>query len=503
MENGSIQLPFGFVPDKSPGGEIQFNLPLNHKKDLLFGKLPFITNLNDPAIDDVIKNGNIDNIALQKYLLATGLLEDSIQENLEMIVTDGEFNNSSVRRALDLKYPSVMKKPTSLEYIFKDRAKFDVQNPVIGSLYNQLKNTEDKKKEKQIKRVLANAPSIKDIDISKRLKDLRDFNDQRRNNDDDGDDNDDRGNNSVNRSNNNSGLPPPPLPPIALSSTPSSSRNVFPPTPPASRREESSSSSSSSSSLTPTQRFLLRPAEREAEAIADNQEGPSAVRQRVTASDTVRRIFPDSKKILEEIIEEPTIDDDDDDDDNDVTLQTLSKGELPKELKFFSGGKTEIGTLRTNAINNVGVLNNSNADFLEFLSSDIGRNLMIRTKLKIHIETGQLFHDNQIAGESIFNFLRNQEDITKKLLKVNIAITDDFDYYVREILSNVTDDTNDLNSNSTSKFLFYHFNTLRQAQGKTFDKIRHSIISDDTVALEEIQNKNWQYFIQTLLENFK
>ena len=146
MENGSIQLPFGFVSDKDSGGEIQFNLPLNYKKDLLFRKLPFITNLNDAAIDDVIKNGNVNKLALQKYLLATGLFEDSIQENLEMIVTDGEFNNASVRRALDLKYPSVMKKPTPLEYIFKDRAKFDVQNPVIGSLYNQIKNNKDKRK---------------------------------------------------------------------------------------------------------------------------------------------------------------------------------------------------------------------------------------------------------------------------------------------------------------------------------------------------------------------
>ena len=105
---------------------------------------------------------------------------------------------------------------------------------------------------------------------------------------------------------------------------------------------------------------------------------------------------------------------------------------MPKELKFFSGGKAEIDTLRANVINNVGVLNNSNAEFLDFLSSDIGRNLMITNKLKIHIETGQIFHDNQITGESIFNFLRNQEDITKKLLKINIAITDDFDYYVRK-----------------------------------------------------------------------
>ena len=503
MENGSIQLPFGFVPDKNPGGEIQFNLPLNYKKDLLFTKLPLAANLNDPAIDDVIKNGNVDKLAVQKYLLATGLLEDTIQENLEMIVNDGEFNNTSVRRALDLKYPSVMKKPTPLEYIFKDRAKFDVQNPIVGSLYNQLKKTQDKINEKQYLKQISTAPNIKDLELGNRLKELRDFNDQRRNKNDDDDNNDDdndRGNN--NNSGNNSGLPPPaPLPPL---STPSSSRNAFPPTPPTTVRKEDerrpSSSSSSSSSLTPTQRFLLRP-EREAEAIAESTAGPS--RQRVTvASDAVRKLFPDSKKILQDISEEPTIIDDDDVDDvnDNATLQSLSKGELPKELKFFSGGKAEIDTLRANVINNVGVLNNSNAEFLDFLSSDIGRNLMITNKLKIHIETGQIFHDNQITGESIFNFLRNQEDITKKLLKINIAITDDFDYYVREVLSNVTDDTNDLNSNSTSKFLFYHFNTLRQSQGKNFYKIRHSIISDDTFVLEEIQNKNWQYFITTLLE---
>ena len=421
MENGSIQLPFGFVPDKNPGGEIQFNLPLNYKKDLLFTKLPFAANLNDPAIDDVIKNGNVDKLAMQKYLLATGLLEDTVQENLEMIVNDGEFNNTSVRRALDLKYPSVMKKPTLLEYIFKDRAKFDVQNPIVGSLYNQLKKTQDKINEKQQLKQISTAPNIKDLEFGNRLKELRDFNDQRRNKnyDDNNNDDNDRGDNSANRGN-NSGLPPPaPLPPLLASSTPSSSRNAFPPTPPttARREDERPSSSSSSSSLTPTQDISEEP------AIID-------------------------------------VDDDDDDVNDNATLQSLSKGELPKELKFFSGGKAEIDTLRANVINNVGILNNSNAEFLDFLSSDIGRNLMITNKLKIHIETGQIFHDNQITGESIFNFLRNQEDITKKLLKINIAITDDFDYYVREVLSNVTDNTNDLNSNSTSKFLFYHFNTL-------------------------------------------
>ena len=60
--------------------------------------------------------------------------------------------------------------------------------------------------------------------------------------------------------------------------------------------------------------------------------------------------------------------------------------------------------------------------------------------MEIHIESGQIFIDNQITGESLYNFLRAQQDITKKILKVNVAITDDFDYYVKEVLANITDD---------------------------------------------------------------
>ena len=62
-----------------------------------------------------------------------------------------------------------------------------------------------------------------------------------------------------------------------------------------------------------------------------------------------------------------------------------------------------------------------------------------------------------------------------------------------------TDDRYDMNSNSTSQFLFYNFITFRQAQGKSFLEIRHSVIADDDYALENLQNKNCQYFVETLL----
>ena len=93
MDGSNIQLPFGYVRDESEGGELQFNLPFNFKKDILSDRLPYFAHLHKPAIDNVIKGGKVDDIALQKYLLATGLMQDTIQENLYVVVTDGDFKN--------------------------------------------------------------------------------------------------------------------------------------------------------------------------------------------------------------------------------------------------------------------------------------------------------------------------------------------------------------------------------------------------------------------------
>ena len=134
MESGSIQLPYGFVRDKNPGGELHFDLQQNFRKELLFEKQPYVAHLENPTINDVVKGGKVDSLMQQTFLLATDLLEDSIQENLDMIVTENSFNNASIRQALDTKFPSVMKKPNPVEVMFKDKSRFDVQNPVVGSL---------------------------------------------------------------------------------------------------------------------------------------------------------------------------------------------------------------------------------------------------------------------------------------------------------------------------------------------------------------------------------
>ena len=110
-----------------------------------------------------------------------------------MIVIDGGFNDAFIRLVLDMRFPSVMKKPNTIEVMFKDKSKFDVQNHVVGSLITQVVDSNNK--EKEILRALDQASSIKDLDIEKRFCDLKNFNEGRNNDDDD-----DNNNNNIGQS---------------------------------------------------------------------------------------------------------------------------------------------------------------------------------------------------------------------------------------------------------------------------------------------------------------
>ena len=150
----------------------------------------------------------VDNLELQKYLLATGLLQDSIQQSLDMIVTDGGFNNAEVRRELDLKYPTIMNKRNPVDVVFKDKAKFDVQNPIIDSLVAQVQ--ENKTNEKVILNQLNVAPSTKNIEPAERLAKLRGETNNNNNN------NNSNNNKSNNNNDNNKKKFPPFLLPLRL-----------------------------------------------------------------------------------------------------------------------------------------------------------------------------------------------------------------------------------------------------------------------------------------------
>ena len=171
-----IQLPLGIVRDKSNEKSIKLNLPPSFRKDVLFYQLPYLGHLENPAIVDIVKNGIVDDLSLQKYLLVTGLLKDNIQDSFDMIVsTDGKLSNAVVRRQLHRKFPSDMRKTSPIDVVFKNKAKFDTQNPIIGTLSTQIEAGK-LSQEKQVKNQLETAPSIKDLKVAEPLKGLRDFN---------------------------------------------------------------------------------------------------------------------------------------------------------------------------------------------------------------------------------------------------------------------------------------------------------------------------------------
>ena len=243
---------------------LHFNLPPNYKTNILFKQFPYLSHVKSPTLNKIIKNVIVDDVELQKYLLATGLLPDSIQQSLDMVVTDGFFNNAAVRRELDQKYPTLMKKSNPVNVIFKGKVHFDVQIPISGSLAAQVD-------EKTIFEQIKKAPSTNDVTISERLEKLKKFN--KNNDDDDNDDDDDDGNGARPR------LPTPP------SFTPKN--NDF-----------DSEFDSDHKTLTPTQQFLLDKPQKQklAVAVGGNQAVAAQPQEKTTPKKV--KFFDDLAKIF-------------------------------------------------------------------------------------------------------------------------------------------------------------------------------------------------------------
>ena len=195
------------------------------------------------------------------------------------------------------------------------------------------------------------APSIKDLDIEKSFRELKNFNEGRNNDDNDDDDDDDDNNTGQSPGGN--------LPPLQH---PSSS----------SRRDEPSLSPTLPiwpvAPLNATQRFLLYP-QKVAEAIG--QELIPTRPQKITLSDKIKKIFPNFCRIIDTIEEEPLSSFSEDfADETDVlsTIKDLNNDELPFELKFFLGDEEDIlKKLIETAKQHVRVLNDSNEVFFKLL----------------------------------------------------------------------------------------------------------------------------------------
>ena len=72
---------------------------------------------------------------------------------------------------------------------------------------------------------------------------------------------------------------------------------------------------------------------------------------------------------------------------------------------------------------------------------------MRENKIKIHIETGNLFFDNENFNESIYDFLLAQLNTTKKLIPIEFKNSDKYENYVIEyfdVIKSKIDDKYDM-----------------------------------------------------------
>ena len=121
--------------------------------------------------------------------------------------------------------------------------------------------------------------------------------------------------------------------------------------------------------------------------------------------------------------------------------------------------------------------------------------ILENNNLKIHIETGNIYDKNEDTNESIFEFIKNQQDVSKGIINYNLSFEGNFkDYFnwIKNDYDSYEKTKFDLLTLKNTKYLVYRFTDMLKSTGQPIIKIRHSKVTDDYLAAEEIQNQYWQ-----------
>ena len=90
----------------------------------------------------------------------------------------------------------------------------------------------------------------------------------------------------------------------------------------------------------------------------------------------------------------------------------FGEASVPHKLEFFYGGINENFTQACYFLSP----NNGNREFIAFLVSDKGQNIMTNNNLSIHVESGNIFYQNFNTNENFYHFLIAQQDETKAII---------------------------------------------------------------------------------------
>ena len=107
------------------------------------------------------------------------------------------------------------------------------------------------------------------------------------------------------------------------------------------------------------------------------------------------------------------------------------KSEATFEFEFFSSGKNSKFDYFVKKFG----LTNENINFIDFLQSEYCKEILQNNGLKIHIETGNIYYDNKDTNESIFEFIQNQQNTSKGIIRYDFKFDRNFREYFKWILN--------------------------------------------------------------------
>ena len=546
-----IQIPFGYRKKSNP---LQFTTSKSNYENRLLENVGYIKNVDDPKIKNNLLNAIKSREDLQKYILANSDVGYDLQEDINAITSgDEKFNNAAVRRALDLKNNDLFRNPQPITLLFHDIERFHQQNPIIGKLATQI-NVPKLSNRDEIRRKLLEG----DIrQIENRLFNLR--NDNNTNTFPIGGNNNNNG--SINRggdddSDDSDGDDPPPPasgsrigalrekiavedpafkkkePERDLQDTfnklrfgrpipkPRPDRTPADPFSPdfwhkvsndprdtmeakmedetVRQREDQEIDLPPPPLFEPTKKVSFDPMTKTLDGERIQIHHPTEeISEERQISERIQKLFPDvgeinkNEKKADVIVEYENLSE---------TLGSIEPTEnIPFDFEFFNGGSHR---RFAEILENFADDNEDITEFINFLQGDICRNILENNKLKIHVDSGKIFYENEDTNESIFNFILAQNNPISGYIGRNISFDQDYKTYfqwVSSAFSETEKNKLDILTNVNSKFLFYRFNDLLQQQSKKTKRIKHSVVTKDYIAGEKIQDTSWKYFIESIL----
>ena len=326
-----IQLPDKIVKQVD---QIQLNVPKDQKTRDLFAHLPYIANLKDPILQNKVEDLLRNRSDLQDYLLATEHLGKTLEDSLQLAVSHGKFNEGTKARHLyelnDPKYRYFRENDNPLDVVYRQKAKFDVQNPVIGELLKQINKG---KSEEDYFKITKKAPDAKDLSLEERFNKIfeRDGRKKKNNlldpfhrgNDDDDDDDSPPG---------LPGVPPAPPMDFDFDNFDQQNANTF--------------------------NVDLNSLERD----YHNRDIPiNEGSEQINLDGNLREIFPDADEAI-------ALGGQENDTYSDFADQ-LDRDEIPEELEFFTGGSNQARSLFSK-LDSYKLIDRGNEDFVNYLGTE-------------------------------------------------------------------------------------------------------------------------------------